>query len=387
MAKRAHGEGSIYQLPNGTWRGLVTVKGKRLSFTSKSRKDVTAWIRKTTSQIERGLDYDAARVTLGEYLPRWLAGDESSLRPATYSHYKQLVKNYLVPRLGSILIKDLSPDRIQAEYDSMVQAGIGAHTIIKAHAVLHAALQRAAETGLAFRNAADLARPPAAIHKEMAFWSPEEANRFLTSAQGNRLYALFYLAIVTGARQMELCGLQWADLDWLKGTLHIRRQLARTGEMYAAQKTKAAKRTITLGKGTIEVLRAHQKQQAQERILSGEDWQEHDLIFTSTTGTPMYPKNLVDRYFKPLVHRAGVPKIRFHDLRHTAVSIMLSSGVSIFAVSKIIGHARPSITSDIYGHLVAGATDGIGTMMDELVAPVAISIENDPKERARIAHG
>jgi integrase len=209
----------------------------------------------------------------------------------------------------------------------------------------------------------------------MLFWNEEESNRFLTNAQGSRLYALFYLALVTGARQMELCGLQWQDIDWLHGTLHIRRQLARKGEMFAAQKTRAAKRTIALGPGTIEVLRAHRELQAQERCIAGSGWQEHDLIFTTTIGAPMKPKNLVDRYFKPSIKAAGVPEIRFHDLRHTAASIMLSRGVPIFTVSKILGHARASITSDTYGHLVPGATDGIGQMMDELVAPVVISTE------------
>jgi integrase len=375
MTKRAHGEGSIYQLRSGSWRGLVTVNGQRISHTAKTRKEVLAWVRKTTSQVERGLKYDAARQNLGDYLTSWLASVENSVRPSTFEHYKLLVKNYLIPQLGASLIKNLSPDRIQSVYDSMIQAGTGAHTIIKTHAVLHNALQRASETGLAFRNAADLVRPPAAPEKEMSFWNEEETNRFLTVAQDSRLYALFYLAIVTGAWQMEVCGLQWADLDWLRGTLHIRRQLARVGEMFAQQKTRAAKCTINLGAKTLDVLRAHQQLQTQERILAGNRWQEYDLIFTSTIGTPLQQKNLVDRYFKPLVKLAGVPEIRFHDLRHTAASIMLSRGVSIFAVSKIIGHARPSITSDIYGHLVPGATNGVGEMMDELIAPVAISVE------------
>lgn len=297
-----------------------------------------------------------------------------------------LIEKHLAPQLGTIPIKDLTPDRIQNAYDSMLESGVGAHTIIKAHAVLHEALQRAAETGLAFRNAADLARPPAAPDKEMQFWNDEEANRFLAASQNNRLYALFYLAIVTGARQMELAGLQWADLDWLRGTLHISRQLARKGEVFAPQKTRAARRTIALGTGTIAVLRNHQELQVQERVLAGSAWQEMDLIFTSKIGTGLHPKNLVDRYFKPLVKAAGVTEIRFHDLRHTAASIMLSRGVSIFAVSKILGHARPSITSDIYGHLVPGAMAGIGDMMDELIKPVAISIDTDPEDRAQIAH-
>jgi integrase len=347
---------------------------------------VLAWIRTTTSQVERGLNYDAARVTLGDHLVRWLASIKSSVRPSTFDHYKLLISNHLIPQLGTIPIKDLTPDRIQFAYDSMVGSCVGAHTIIKAHAVLHEALQRAAETGLAFRNAADLVRPPAAPDKEMRFWTEEETNRFLTASQGSRLYALFYLALVCGARQMELAGLQWADLDWARGTLHIRRQLSRKGEKFCTQKTRAARRTIALGPGTIAVLRAHKELQTQERIQAGRAWQEYDLMFTSKVGTGLHPKNLVDRYFRPLVKAAGVPEIRFHDLRHTAASIMLSRGVQLIGVSKILGHARPSITSDTYGHLVPGSGDQVGAMMDELVAPVQLAIDIEPKERAHIAH-
>ncbi len=111
-----------------------------------------------------------------------------------------------------------------------------------------------------------------------------------------------------------------------------------------------------------------------ERNKAGDLWKESDLIFTSTIGTPVIYKNMMDRDFKPLIHAAGVPVIRFHDLRHTAASLMLNNGVPIFIVSKILGHARPSITSDIYGHLVPGSMDGIGDMMDDLIAPIQVRL-------------
>jgi integrase len=378
--KRGNGEGTIYKLKNGNFRSQVTVRGgKRLSFTAKTRKEVSDWIRKTNQQVEQGLTYQAGKVKLGEYLERWLASKENALRPATYQHYRILAEKHLIPKFGELTVKELTPDHIQFVYDEWARRGVGSPTIKKAHAVLHQALARATHTGLLLRNPAGMVNPPKSPEKEMLYWTEEQVNRFLSVAQGNRLYALFYLAIVTGARQMEILGLQWRDLDWNRGTLRIQRQLARkSGELFAPIKTKAGKRTLELGSSTLAVLHNHLEQQQMEWSNAGDAWQNFDLIFTSIVGTPVHHKNLVDRYFKPLVRAANVPPIRYHDLRHTAVAIMLSNGVPIFTASKIIGHARPSITSDTYGHLIPGAASGIGQLMDDLVAPVSVDLPVAP---------
>ena len=378
MAKRrVRGEGTLYRLHSGKWRAMVTIHDRRLSKVFGTWKEASEWIKSISSQAARGLTYDKAKVTTGEYLERWLESSKGALRPTSYQHYTILINKYLIPALGDVAIKDLAPDYIQHIYDGWAREKVGTPTILKTHAVLHAALQRAAETGLTYRNAAEFVTPPRITAREMSYWTEEEANRFLTAALDNRLYALFYLAIVTGARQMELLGLRWSDVDWLKGTLRITRQLARTNGMFAPLKTRAARRTLHLGDKAIVVLKEHQDRQRMERQAVRVRWKEYDLIFTSTTGGPMHHKNLTDRYFKPVISRAGVPPIRFHDLRHTAAAIMLTHGRPLFHVSKILGHARPSITSDTYGHLVPGGEqDSIIAMMDELVAPVEIDVDD-----------
>jgi integrase len=170
---------------------------------------------------------------------------------------------------------------------------------------------------------------------------------------------------------------QWQDLDQDRGIIHVRRQLSRSGGKFTEQKTRAAKRSIELGTGTLDLLKEHYQRQIQERYIAGDHWKENDLIFTSTIGTPLNFKNMIERHFKPMIKSADVPVIRFHDLRHTAVATMLSRGILIFIVSKYIGHARASITSDIYGHLLPGANTGIPQVMDEIVKPVElISTEN-----------
>ena len=380
--KRSSGEGSIYQLPSGRWRGLVTVGKERLSFVGNTKGEVAGWIKKTTNQVDNGLTYQATKVTLGSYMAGWLVNIESSIRPATFRNYTILCNHHIIHDLGAVLMKDLTADRLQAVYNKWIVDGIGLHTIRKCHAVLHHALKQAEQTGLIHRNIGDLVKPPQVPHKEMLFWTESEANRFLLAARDDRLYALFHLAIVTGMRQMELLGLKWQDLDWTQGTIHVDRQLTRdrrlirTDKRFADLKTKKAHRSIRLGSVMLAELKEHEKRQALERRIAGDDWQDLDLVFTNLKGNPVDYRTLVVHHFKPLVNKAGVTAIRFHDLRHTAASIMLSHGVPVFVASQRLGHARASITSDIYGHLIPGIEDGIGQMMDDLVAPVAIPIED-----------
>jgi integrase len=388
--KRSHGEGSIYKLPSGKWRGQLTINGKRLSKISYNRKEIAFWIRKTIGQVEAGLTYDSARITGSDYLLHWLTGIKNGVRPTTYDHYELLITRHLIPKLGDILIKDLTADRIQFAYDEWIEAGLGIPTLLKIHQVLHTALERAVKTGILIQNPAHYVSRPKEPSREMKFWTESESNQFLSTARDNRLYCLFHLALATGARQSELLGLQWKDLEWVRGILHIQRQLSRQGDLFAPLKTKAGKRSIELGANTLAALQEHYKKQDLERKIAGSSWKENDLIFTTKSGAAMHQKNLLDHYFNPLVQLANVPAIRFHDLRHTAVALMLSHGVSVFIVSKIIGHARPSITSDIYGHLVPGATSGIGQMMDDLIAPISIPVGEFPLQShtdcTQIAH-
>lgn len=177
-----------------------------------------------------------------------------------------------------------------------------------------------------------------------------------------------------GLRQRELLGLKWSDLDWLGRSLHIRRQLMRKrggGFTFSEPKTKAGRRTVILGPITFEKVKKHSERLQQERIIAGDQWQENNLMFPSKVGTPIDPCNLYKR-FRKLTNKAGLPGIRFHDLRHTAASIMLSNGVAPNIVSRRLGHSKPSVTLDIYGHLIPGMQREVADLMDVLVAPIQV---------------
>ena len=182
----------------------------------------------------------------------------------------------------------------------------------------------------------------------MQVWNDSQVSLFLVSAESSNYKALYHIAITTGMRQGEIIGLQWSDLDWNRGTIQIQRQVQRVrgqGWSFLEPKTRKGRRKIILGEGTLYALRTHREQQRIKIEVAGERWQRHDLIFPNSIGNPIDPSHLrLD--FNRLKVDAGLPKIRFHDLRHTAASLMLNNGVPPIVVSRILGHSKPSNTLD-----------------------------------------
>jgi integrase len=285
-------------------------------------------------------------------------------------------RKHIIPTLGSLRLKDLHAERIQRLYIQKTQEGCGDRTIKMIHSVLHSSLKKAVRLGMLGRNPTDAVTPPRYEHEEMRFYDEAQVNQFLFAAKGNRNEALYYLAVTTGLRQSELLGLKWSDLDWVKKTLSVQRQLRREfkqGDYFTTPKTKAGKRTIVLGEKTIEILHEHWDLQNQERRFAGGRWKENDLIFTSSIGTPMDQRNLYHT-FREFIHSVGLPEIRFHDLRHTAASLMLNHGIAPIIVSKRLGHSKVSITLDIYGHLMSEMQNEAADLMDELITSVPIEL-------------
>ncbi len=371
MAKiRGKNEGSIHQRRNGTWRAQVSLEGRRLSFTARTRRECQDWLKKTIGQIDQGMTFTSTILTFDEFLNTWLGSTKASIRPRTWSHYEQLIRNYVIPNLGQIKIKDLRPDQIQRFYNHLLSNEVGVYTVIKIHAMLHGALEQAVKAGLVNRNVSNAVIPPSEPAKEMSILDESQVSQLLIAARGSRMEALLHLAVSTGMRQMEILGLKWSDLDWLKKTLKVERQLVRgEGVKFSQPKTRHGRRIVVLGDRTIETLRRNYERQNEERIKSGESWSEHGLIFTMANGSPIHFRVLM-RYFKNLLKVAGLPEIRFHDLRHTAASLMLNHGIPVIVVSRRLGHARPSITLDIYGHLIPGMQEEAALMIDELITPV-----------------
>lgn len=377
MAKRrGKNEGTLYQRPNGRWRAQVCIDGSRASFTADSKAECQAWLRKMLDQAGQGWNYAGGKMTLGEYLQVWLENSRASLRLKTHDQYRRTVEKHILPLIGNIRLKDLRPECVERLYASLLKFGSGVRTVRIVHAVLHRSLEKAVRYGLILRNPTDGAALPQYKHAEMMVLDEIQVSQLLVAAKGSRHEALYHLAVTTGMRMGELFGLRWSDLHWVSGRIYVRRQVQYVpghGWSFVEPKTRSGRRTIKLGEGVLHALREHLERQQRERDTARERWLDHDLIFPSKSGTPMDPSNLrLD--FTHVLQQAGLPKIRFHDLRHTAASLMLNHGIPVIVVSKMLGHSKPSITMDIYGHLYNEMQDEAAQLMDELVTPICTQL-------------
>ena len=376
MAKRGNNEGSVQQLPSGSWRAQISVNGFRLGHTEKTRAKVNAWLRKTQSEIEAGLNCDYAQFSYEDFLDSWLTSIKPSLRSGTWYQYDMTCRRHILPYLGKHKLINLKPEHIQNLINNKLQSGTGVRTIEVIHTIIHNSLNHAIKLGAITRNPTNATTVPRQKIHEMKIFNEIEVSTFLNHTQGTRYESMYHLAIATGLRQSELLGLKWSDLDWEKKSLNVQRQLKRKhkkGDYFESPKTRNGRRSITLGTKTIQKLREQLKRQIEERDRVGIQWQENDLIFPSTVGTPMGQNNLF-RSFKALLRTVGLPEIRFHDLRHTAASLMLMYGVSPIIVAKRLGHSKVSMTLDVYGHLIPEMQNKAAELIDELITPIPIEL-------------
>lgn len=379
--RRGHGEGSIYRRADGRWcASYVIGRGpdgrlKRGYIYGETRAEVAAELTKVLAKKIDGLPVGGSRQTVAEFLDAWLQDvAKPSVRPRTYDCYSDIVERHIKPALGGVRLSKLSPQHLQKLYREKQEAGL-TRTVRLCHAVLHRALGQAAKWGLVPRNVADLVDAPKVPKKEFTPLSPEEAQRFLAAAEGDRFYALYVLAVVCGLRQAELLALRWGDLNLEEGTLQVRHQLqwrkrkdGEEGPAWVLTEPKSAKsrRVVTLPAVAVAALKKHKVRQMEERLRLGEVWQEHGLVFPSEIGTPMQPSNLIRRSFHPLLEKAGLPRIRFHDLRHTCATVLLAQGVHPKLVQEQLGHSQISLTLDTYSHVMPDMKREVAAKMDAL---------------------
>lgn len=386
MARKIRGrnEGSISKAPNGTWRAQLSVGGgKRISFGADTKAEVQEWLRERQHEIDGGFDITGSKTTLEEFLREWIKNAEPSLRPKTAFQYRKLMEKHIYPRLGQIALKDINQQRLERYYGDLILEGRGVRTVRYAHSILHRAFEKAVMYGLLVRNPAHGAALPRLHQQEMSVWDDAQVSMFLTAASGSYYEALYHLAVVTGMRQGELFGLKWSDLQWGTGMLYVQRQVQRVpGKSWSfiEPKTRAGRRPLRLGPESLDVLRRHKEQQDLEREAVGKRWRNNNLIFPNGVGNPMDSDNL-RKDFGRVLSEAGLPKIRFHDLRHTAASLMLNNNIPPLVVSRVLGHSRPSTTMDIYAHLYHASLEGAAMLMDQLVTPIKVDLTPQKTEQ------
>lgn len=371
MGKRGHGEGSIYQRSDGRWAASITLEGgnrKRKTFYGKTRKEVQEKLRVALNDQKQGTLVTGPKQTLETYLYQWLEDVyKPTVRSSTYVQYKWAIRRHLVPALGNITLQKLTPERVQTFYARLLEEGLKASTIGVVHAVLHKALENAVRWNLVARNVSSLVSLPRIVEHEVQALTPEQARTLVEAAKGYRIEALIILALATGARHGELLALRWQDVDLERKVLHIRHTVTRLGGYGFVEnepKTRSGRRRITLPDFAVDALKAHRLKTEEVRLEAGDKWVEQGLVFPNIYGGFINP-SVVRRWFRVILKKAGLPDMRFHDLRHSAATILLTMGVHPKAVQERLGHSNITMTMNTYSHVLPSVQQDVASKMDD----------------------
>ncbi len=392
MGRRGNSEGTITKRKDGRWEARISLpNGKRKSFYGRTRQEVAQWLVQVRHDLNKGLLVLDERQTVGQYLEGWLETVRMNLRSSSMRRYREHVRR-IMPVLGYVPLVKLSAQQVQMLYAQLLGEGLSSTTVRHLHMVLHRALKDALRLGLVQRNVTELVNVPRVAEYRQTPLTEEQASRLLEVVVGDRFEALYVLALTTGMREGELLALQWGDVDFEQGVIQVRqtlRESAQAGKkvyVLAEPKSKTSRRQIALTQIALEALHRHHARQAEERLALGPAWDSSlDLVFPNTIGRLTWPWSLVTRSFKPLLKKAGLPDIRFHDLRHTAATMLLSRGVPVKVVSEMLGHANISITLQVYGHVLPHMQQAAADVMDTVFRGVWLISSSDegclpPKE-------
>ena len=380
MAKRrANGEGNIRKRKDGRWEGRYTagrnpVTGKAIykNVLGKTQAEVKEKLKKAIEET-KGLNIvKAESYTVGQWMDVWYEYyAQIKVRPSSHKTYEGYIKNHIKPSIGNIPLTKLTTLDLQRLYQKLLTEGrvdrlesqnqpkgLSPKTVRNINQVISSALQLAIQQHLISHNPTDGCALPKTEHREMQTLSADQLAAFLLEAMHSGVFEMYYIELATGLRRGELLGLKWEDIDFVNQTLRVRRQVGRiNGEVREAPlKTKNAYRTISLGTDAIDILKQQQEKQPSS-----------SYVFPGPTGGPIAPDSVLHMLHRVL-DRAGLPEIRFHDLRHTFATLALQNGVDVKTVSGMLGHFSAGFTLDTYAHVTTAAQKKAAETMGAVLA-------------------
>ena len=366
MAKRrSNGEGNIRKRKDGRWEGRYTAgrdpaTGKQIfkNVLGKTQAEVKEKLQKALAQAGT-IDFTkTGKYTIGAWMEVWFENvAKIKVRASSHQSYRGYIDNHIMPNIGSIPLEKLTTMDLQKFYRKLLTKGrverkesekqpkgLSAKTVRNINQVISSAMDFAVAQKIIPENPCKAVALPKAEHKEMQTIPAEQLQAFLQEAKATGVYEMYYIELATGLRRGELLGLKWTDIDWKNGIIKVRRQVARVdGQIVEAPlKTKNSYRAVTISQQAIEVLK-QQKEKTNDQY-----------VFPSPNGGPISPDS-VNNMLKRVLARAGIPKVRFHDLRHTFATIALQNGVDIKTVSGMLGHFSAGFTLDTYAHVTTAA--------------------------------
>lgn len=341
--------------------------GKRRSFYARSRLEAEDRLADARKRDRQGLRLDPGEVTLDAWLARWLEAKRGRVRLSTWSTYDGHLRRYVVGTpLGARALVDLTPERLTSHYGGLGRA-IAPQTVRHVAGILHQALGAAQRAGELATNPADFAEPPRVARAAMRTLSPGQLDAYMRAAYADELAALWVCGVTTGMRLGELLGLRWRAVDLRRGVVSVDRSLTVAGQRAALTepKSRASRRSVSLPAIAAYALREHHVKDYNRATSPNPEFA--DLVFTRTDGEPLDPRRVTSRLFPPVLAAAGLPRMRFHDLRHTAATLLLGAGEHPKVVSAMLGHTSIRTTLDLYSHVSDTMTRQAAESMDRLV--------------------
>lgn len=379
MARRGRGEGSITRKPDGKFLGMITVginpkNGNpiRKSITTKTRREAADWVNEQNSAKKKGELVQNNKIKLAEWVRKWLdIYKKVAIKQPTYDNYSYLIDKYIIPAIGEHQIQKLTIGTIQMFISNLMSDGLSARTTQYVNFILRSALKQAVTNNLISKNPCEGTVLPKKVKKPIRILTIEEIAKLKSCLEsGSRdgdnyyLYPAFLLQMSTGLRRGEVLGLFWENVNLAEGYIEIKQQLVvsvKKGVFLTTPKTAASVRRIPLPAMVIDVLAKYKADK-----LSG-------FVFTTATDNYIHPRNYT-RSFKMFLNKAGLPKIRLHDLRHTFTTLMICNGADIKMVSEIIGHTDVNFTASVYTHPTMEMKRKAMCKMDEILSPSAEAV-------------
>jgi integrase len=370
--RRSSGDGTVYQRADGMWLGAVDLgwqggKRQRKYVSAKTRREVVAKMRPLVRAAESGRLSPTRTPKMSDWMQTFLTEvAATAVRPSTLSRYEQELRLHILPDLGHLRVDKVQPHHLSSLYRRLLER-LSPSSVRRVHALLHRSFNVALRWGYITVNPAQLVDAPPLPHHEIQPLSVSEARRFLTAAGDTTMHARWALAVTLGLRQGEVLGLKWDDVDLEHAVLRVRRALQRQsgGELVLVQpKTSRSRRTVRLPPSIVESLRVHRQEQEARRDAAGNAWKDTGLVFTTRTGGPVHPRNDY-RAFRALLRKAGLRRIRLHDLRHTAASLMLAKEVPARVVMEVLGHSQISLTMNTYSHVADESMQTVAERMED----------------------
>lgn len=371
--------GTIRRRSKGSWTIILNAgiddNGKRRQIwrtVRGLRADAEKELRRLLSDMDAGAFVEPSKMTVAEYLEKWLTNVKATVATRTFERYQEIARVHLAPALGKVPLLKLQPLQIESYYAQALESGrrdgkggLSRRTVLHHHRVLREALGRAVKLRLLIRNAADAVEPPKPDHKEMRALDQSAAVRLLNIAKDRRIYLPVLLAITTGMRRGEISGLRWTDVDLRKGKVSVTQSIEETADGCHAKPPKTAKgrRTIALPSLAVEALKAHKVEQAKIRLFMGSAFHDRGLVLCHPDGA-IYAPDTITRGFRKLIAGTEFKGLRFHDLRHTHATQLLRQGVHPKIVSERLGHATIAITLDTYSHVMPGMQEDAAEQFD-----------------------